>query len=106
MQRISLPSRARAFSTGMLFCLILVATAARAQPPVLESVFPAGGHVGKSVTVEVGGSNLPGVRSLVTSADGVRCERLDDTHYRLDIPAAIPPGLYDVWAAGAEGISA
>ena len=101
----------RQFRVTLMFaaaCLVMLAglpTFGQA-PPVLSTVFPAGGEVGKSVEVVVSGSNLQGIRTLHCSAPGVRCERLEASHFRLTIPAETPPGLYDLRALGDNGVSA
>ena len=79
----------------------------RAQsPPVLNTVFPAGGQIGKSVEVTVGGVSLQELQTLHCSVPGVRCERLEGNRFRLTIPADAQPGLYDLWAVGDSGLSA
>ncbi len=86
---------------------MLTAHGAFAQaPPILNTVFPAGGQVGQSVEMTVGGSNLPGLQTLQCNVPGVRCERLEPSRFRLTIPPDTPPGLYDLWAVGDNGISA
>ncbi|MDA1053741.1 MAG: PPC domain-containing protein, partial [Planctomycetota bacterium] len=89
-------------------CLMtLTAQSAFGQvPPVLNTVFPAGGQAGQSVEVTVSGSNLQGLQTLHCNSPGVRCESLEPTRFRLTIPADMPPGLYDLWAVGDNGVSA
>lgn len=74
-------------------------------PPVLSTVFPAGGQAGQTLEVTVSGSNLQGLRTLHGNVPGVRSERLDASRLRLTIPADTPPGQYDLWAVGDNGIS-
>lgn len=74
-------------------------------PPVLNTVFPAGGQVGQSVEVTVSGSNLQTLRTLHCNVPGIRCERLDASRVRLAIPADTPPGLCDLWAVADNGVS-
>ena len=75
-------------------------------PPVLNTVFPMGGQAGKSVELTVSGSNLQGLQTLHCNVPDFRCEPLEPTRFRLTIPADTPPGLYDLWAVGDNGLSA
>jgi hypothetical protein len=88
-------------------CLVLLtARAAFGQaPPVLNTVFPAGGQVGQSVKVTVSGNNLHGLRTLHCNVPGVHCELVEPSCFRLTIPAGTPPGLCDLWAVGDNGVS-
>lgn len=88
-------------------CLAMLAghTAFGQVPPVLNTVFPAGGQVGQSVEVTVNGSNLQGLRTLHCGVPGVRCERLDPSRLRLTIPPDAPRGQCDLWAVGDNGVS-
>jgi len=86
--------------------LLAGSTAFGQAPPVLNTVFPAGGQIGQSVEVTVSGSNLAGLRTLHCNVSGVRCERLDPNRFRLTIPAGTPPGLCDLWGVGDNGVSA
>ncbi len=101
-------SRYREMLLPVGVCLLMLAarSAFGQAPPVLNTVYPAGGQVGQSVEVTVGGSNLQGLRTLHCNRPGVRCERLDPSRFRLTIPADTPPGLCDLWAVGDNGISA
>ncbi len=75
-------------------------------PPVLNTVFPAGGQVGQSVEVTVSGGNLTGLRTLHCNVPGIRCERLEPSRFRLTIPPNTSPGQCDLWAVGDNGVSA
>ena len=102
--------RSRYQETLLSVTVCLVVLAGRATfgqaPPVLNTVFPAGGQVGQSVEVAVSGSNLQGLQALHCNVPGIRCERLEPSRFRLTIPAGTPPGLYDLWAVGDNGVSA
>ncbi|MBC8114303.1 MAG: hypothetical protein H7062_08000 [Candidatus Saccharimonas sp.] len=89
-------------------CLAMLAgrTTVAQSPPVLNTVFPAGGQAGQSVEVTVSGSNLQSLQTLHCNVSGVRCERLESSRFRLTIPAGTPPGLCDFWAVGDNGVSA
>lgn len=88
--------------------LMLFATriACGQSPPVLSTVFPAGGQVGQLVEVTVSGSNLQTLRTLHCSVPGVRSEKLDASRFRVTIPAGVSPGVYDLWAVSEGGVSA
>ncbi len=90
---------------GVLLVMLAGSTAFGQAPPLMNTVYPAGGQVGQSVEVVVSSSNLQGLRTLHCNRPGVRCERLDPSRFRLTIPADAPPGLCDVWAVGESGLS-
>ena len=73
--------------------------------PVLNPVAPAGGSAGSSLEITVTGSGLEGLRALRCTAPGVQFEPLGDGKFRATIPAATPPGLYDLRAVGQNGLS-
>ena len=73
--------------------------------PVLNTVTPAGGSAGSSLEITVQGSGLEGLRALRCTAPGVQFEPLEDGKFRATIPAATPPGLYDLRAVGQHGLS-
>ncbi len=88
-------------------CVLLAGSTAFGQaPPVMNTVFPAGGQVGQSVEVTVSGSNLQGLRTLHCNRPSIRCEKLEPSRFRLTIQAGTPPGLCDLWAVGDNGVSA
>ena len=101
-------SRYREMLLPVGVCLVMLAggTAVGQTPPMMNTVYPAGGQVGQSVELTVSGSNLQGLRTLHCNRPGVRCERLEPSRFRLTIPADTPPGLCDLWAVGDNGISA
>ncbi len=74
--------------------------------PVLRSVFPAGAEAGKTVDVVVAGANLNQVGTLLCNAPGVRCVPVEPLRFQITIPLQTPPGLYDLWAVGENGLSA
>ncbi|MCC6508367.1 MAG: hypothetical protein IT423_04620, partial [Pirellulaceae bacterium] len=76
------------------------------QVPVLNTVFPIGGQIGKSVDITVSGSNLTTTDALRCSLPGVHSERLGENRFRLSIPIDAPPGIHDLWASSIHGISA
>lgn len=78
-----------------------------AEPPspTLDTIYPAGGAAGSSVTVEVSGKSLTGLKTLHTSIPNVCCQVMDSTRCELTIPADTAPGLYDVWAVCEHGVT-
>ncbi|MDA1018451.1 MAG: PPC domain-containing protein [Planctomycetota bacterium] len=98
--------RATILSAGMCFVVLLASRVFGQLPPVISTVFPAGGRAGQSVEIAVSGSNLQGLRTLHCNVVGVRCEQLEPTRFRLTIPENSPLGLHDVWAVGDNGVSA
>ena len=75
--------------------------------PILETVFPAGGAAGETVDVTISGSALDGLATLHSSVPGIRFEQHtnDPQRFRISIPSGTPPGLYDLWAVCAAGLS-
>ena len=73
--------------------------------PVLNTVTPAGGSAGSSLEITVKGSGLEDLRALRCTAPGIQFESLGDGKFRATIPAATPPGLYDLRAVGQHGLS-
>ena len=92
---------------SVLACLVMLTShvALGQAPPVLNTVFPAGGQVDTAVDVTVSGSNLESLKSLQCNVPGLRCEKLESSRFRLKIPAETPSGLYDLWAVGDNGVS-
>src|SRR5262245_37894550 len=102
-RRPDAPRRAAAVAVCWLIC---TASALRAQPPALDAVFPAGGQAGQAVEINVSGSRLESLQTLHCSVPNVRCESAGTGVFRLTIPAETPPGQYDVWGVGPNGVSA
>jgi hypothetical protein len=98
--------RSPLYEAVVCFVMLTEFSAYGQAPPVLNTVFPAGGQMGLSVEVTVTGSNLQGLRTLHSNVPGVQCERLEPSRFRLTIPAEVPQGLCDLWAVGDNGISA
>jgi hypothetical protein len=103
-----------------LFCSTIAS--ARADNPLpatqLTSVFPPGGKQGTTVYVELLGSDIENTTKLVFSHPGlsavqkVAASQLEsdpdvslDPTFAVTISGTVPPGLYEVRAAGPYGIS-
>lgn len=85
---------------------LLTATARAELPsPVLNSIFPPGGQAGTTVTVAVEGAALDGLRHLHSVIPGVSVKKTEGNRFTLAIPAATPPGVYDLRALGLHGMS-
>ena len=81
-------------------------TATSAPHPVLKTVFPAGGQAGTSLEVKVAGDALDKLTSLHCSHPGISfVQRDEENQFLVTIPAEVPPGLYDLRAAGQHGLS-
>ena len=116
-QHVEISDSLRYFTMRQEYChklsrtylVVIIAMSAQSLcaqlPPVFNTVFPAGGQIGKSVDVTISGNNLQTVSSLQCSISGVRSERLEENRFRLTIPPNAMPGLYDLWAVGDNGIS-
>src|SRR5262245_39820458 len=93
-------------ATALAVCwLVCAAAVARGQPPALDTLFPAGAQAGQAVEIKVGGSRLESLQTLHCSVPNLRCELVATGIFRLSIPAQTPPGHYDIWGVGANGVS-
>jgi hypothetical protein len=97
----------RLFCFAPIVLLAAVAVARGELPnPVLNSVFPPGGQVGKTVLVTVAGSGLDRLTTLRCSHSGITFEKVDANRFRITIPKDVPPGSYDLRTVGRNGLSA
>ena len=85
--------------------LLLVATCTWAQPPQLETVFPAGASLGQTVEVILTGSGVEEVTTLRCNASEVQVERVEAKRFRVTIPSSLLPGLYEFRAISPRGVS-
>ncbi len=81
--------------------------ALRAETPeaVLQSVFPAGVRAGTSVAVTIEGTALEGLRALRSTAPGFAAKKIDGNRFEISVAESTPPGIYDLRAATASGLS-
>src|SRR5262245_10972922 len=101
MTRVFTAIGLRLFLAVCVLPLWVVAQARAELPnPVLQTVFPAGGQVGTSVTVTVDGTALDGLRDIHSTIPRLTAKKTDRNHFRLTIPAGAPPGVYDLRAVG------
>lgn len=119
-------NRAAAFRQIHLACrlvvipLSLIAYGAHAQFPIarLNSVFPAGGKQGSTVEVTLAGADLDGASRLYFTHAGITAKQImleptefdpqphpADGRFTVTIAADVPPGMYEVRAAGKYGLS-
>ncbi|TNV71560.1 hypothetical protein FGO68_gene11363 [Halteria grandinella] len=74
--------------------------------PVITTVFPQGLTAGKSTEVEILGTGLEAVDSLISDIPGFVADRIGDHKFRIEVPKTTRPGYYDLSAFGRSGISA
>ena len=73
--------------------------------PHLTVVDPPGGKVGTSVDVQVSGTGLQGLTELQCDEPRIKASKRGEARFTIEIPADVPPGLYDLRALGANGLS-
>ncbi|MFO0952351.1 MAG: PPC domain-containing protein [Isosphaeraceae bacterium] len=73
--------------------------------PRLTLIEPPGGQAGASVVVQVSGSALDGLTGLLCDEPRIKASRQEDGRFAVELPAGVPPGLYDLRAIGANGVS-
>jgi hypothetical protein len=90
---------------AVCFSLLGAPALAQAPNPVLRTVFPSGGRAGTSVIVSVDGTALDGLRDIHATIPQFTAKQIDANRFRLDIPAGVPTGVYDLRAVGLHGMS-
>jgi hypothetical protein len=87
--------------------LVLVASVAAQLPMArLGSVFPPGAKQGGTADVTILGTDLDGVTALRFSHPGITSKpAASPGKFTISVAANVPPGLYDVRAAGRYGLS-
>lgn len=73
--------------------------------PHLTVVDPPGGKLGASVDVQVSGAGLEGLTALQCDEPRIKASKRGESRFTIEIPADVPPGLYDLRALGANGLS-
>lgn len=104
-------SRARRFLAVATLIVGVGATLARpatadGPAPRLSVVNPPGAQVGTTVEVQVSGTGLEGITALRCDEPRIRATAKGGGRFTLQIPAEVPPGLYDLRALGPNGLSA
>ena len=79
--------------------------AAEVPSPHLTVVDPPGGMAGSSVEVRVEGAGLEGLSALLCDEPRIKASRRGEDRFKVEIPADVAPGLYDLRALGANGLS-
>lgn len=88
-----------------LFLLMVQTARAQWPQPRLQSIFPAGGQIGQSVEIELGGTDLDVAERLWFDHPGLSAEHLEGNRFRVAIHEDIPIGQYDLRVVGRFGIS-
>ena len=76
-----------------------------AAPPVLNTVFPPGGTAGQTIELIFTGSGFGPGQALLSSCPFGRVEALEPGRFRVELPGDTPPGFYDLWLRGPDGVS-
>ncbi len=80
---------------------------ARAQlpQPRLDRVFPLGGEVGSTLTLDIAGNNLDDAKTLLFDHPGLKAALVKPNQFRVAIAADVPVGTHEVRAVGKYGIT-
>lgn len=92
----------------LVLCGMLFASRLHAQlpDPRLLVVTPAGARKGETVSLVVTGTNLASAQLRFSSPEiSAVVDEKDPLKFSVTIPASVPPGLYEVRAAGKHGVS-
>ena len=81
-------------------------TEAQEPGPRLTLIHPAGGRAGTSFEVQLAGSGLDGLASLICDDPRITAVPLGNQRFTVAIAKEVPPGLYDLRARGDRGLSA
>src|SRR5258707_629790 len=73
--------------------------------PRLTALDPPGGKLGTLVDVRVSGTGLEGLTALLCDEPRIRASKRGDARFTIEVPADVRPGLYDLRALGANGLS-
>jgi hypothetical protein len=94
-------------ATLLALALTSAATAQMPQLPVarLNSIFPCGAQQGTTVECVIAGQELKDATDLYFSHPGIKAERISDVKYKVNVPANVPVGQYDVRAVTPLGLS-
>lgn len=92
---------------ALVAALVLPGRSANAElpSPVLNTVFPAGGRAGATVTVSIDGAALDDLAALRFADSRITSTKKDGAQFDITIPADVLPGRYDLRAVGRYGIS-
>ncbi len=92
-------------AVGCVFFCMNARAIGQSPNPVLNTILPAGGQAGTSVTVALDGNGLDGLRGVHSTIPRLTATKLDANRFRLDIPANTQPGVYDLRGVGLHGVS-
>lgn len=87
--------------------VLFMAAPAHAELPLirLDQIFPLGGSAGTTVTLDIRGRDLDGVKALHFDHSGFRSEFVKANQFKVVIAPDVPAGTYEVRAVGTFGIS-
>ncbi len=92
--------------TAFLFCLLLTPAARADLPsPRFDRLTPLGAAAGSGMEVEIAGTDIEDVKTLLFDHPGFKAEHLKDRRFRVTVAANVPAGTYDVRLVGRFGVS-
>jgi hypothetical protein len=110
-------SSSRCLFSAMCFACLPLAAYAQLPTAQLTTIFPAGGKVGTSVEVRIGGADLDDVNQLQFSHPGIKAipkmspatefekSKPIPGQFTVQIAGDVPPGRYDARVTGRFGVS-
>lgn len=89
-------------AVGSIFCL---PCRADLPSPRFDRLTPLGGTAGAVVEIEIAGSNIEAVQTLLFDHPGFKAEHRKDRRFRVTIADDVPEGTHDVYLVDRFGIS-
>ncbi len=99
------PTRLRLITVATFLAVLGHSAIADDLAPRLSIVDPPGGKIGTTVHVRVSGTGLEGLTALRCDEPRIQASNCGPGQFTIEIPADVPPGLYDLRALGANGLS-
>jgi Bacterial pre-peptidase C-terminal domain len=105
--RMSWPHSPLLILVGVFAALALLAHPARAElpSPRFDRLTPLGASAGSSAEIEIIGTDIEDVKSLLFDHPGLKAEHLKERRFRVTVAANVPAGTYDVRLVGRFGVS-
>jgi hypothetical protein len=100
----------------ILYTLLVGTAVAQFPGPVLDTIYPAGGHRNSTVEIQLDGKQLDPLRGMIFDHPGLKAELVTELH-PLDLPPEpipgrlrvkigdVPPGIYNAQVFSATGLS-